>query len=85
MDQDRVDRAVGHRLAERRDVLLAVGASARHMRGDWLKIWIAAQPRSTPRSIAFGRPPAGETCAPISMAAILCPAPADRPLRPPIL
>ena len=39
------------------------------MRGDWLKIWIARQPRSTPRSIALGRPPAGETCAPISMAA----------------
>src|SRR6202012_482246 len=37
------------------------------MRGDWLKIWIASQPRSTPRSIALGRPPAGETCAPISM------------------
>src|SRR5580693_2617708 len=38
------------------------------MRGDWLKIWIARQPRCTPRSIAFGRPPAGETCAPISIA-----------------
>src|SRR5271169_6517771 len=41
------------------------------MRGDWLKIWIARQPRSTPRSTAFGRPPAGETCAPISMRAIM--------------
>src|ERR1700684_3167008 len=41
------------------------------MRGDWLKIWIARQPRSTPRSIAFSRPPAGETCAPISMRAIM--------------
>src|ERR1700682_1264264 len=39
------------------------------MRGDWLKIWIARQLRSTPRSIAFGRPPAGETWAPISMRA----------------
>src|SRR5438132_9872051 len=39
------------------------------MRGDWLKIWIARQPRSTPRSIAFGSPPAVETCAPISMRA----------------
>ena len=39
-----------------------------HIRGDWLKIWIARQPRSTPRSIAFGSPPAGETCAPISTA-----------------
>ena len=38
-----------------------------HMRGDWLKIWIARQPRSTPRSTAFGRPPAGETWAPISI------------------
>src|ERR1700719_1842769 len=39
------------------------------MRADWLKIWIARQPRSTPRSIALARPPAGETCAPISMRA----------------
>src|SRR5438309_7204481 len=39
------------------------------MRGDWLKIWIARAPRSTPRSIAFGSPPAGETWAPISMRA----------------
>src|SRR4029077_1991955 len=37
------------------------------MRGDWLKIWIAWQPRSEPRSIALASPPAGETCAPISM------------------
>ena len=37
------------------------------MRGDWLKIWIARQPLSTPRSTAFGRPPAGETWAPISI------------------
>ena len=37
------------------------------MRGDWLKIWIARQPRCSPRSIAFARPPAGETCAPISI------------------
>ena len=40
----------------------------RHMRGDWLKIWIASQPRSTPRSCAFTRPPAVETWAPISIA-----------------
>ena len=58
VDQHGVDRAVRHRLAERRDVLLAVGVGF-HMRGDWLKIWIARQPRSTPRSIAFGRPPGG--------------------------
>src|SRR2546430_5669560 len=38
------------------------------MRGDWLKIWIARQPRSVPRSTALARPPARETCAPISMA-----------------
>src|SRR2546430_13605447 len=44
-------------------------AVGRHMRGDWLKIWIARQPRSTPRSIAFGSPPASDTCAPISMRA----------------
>src|SRR6202049_243731 len=37
------------------------------MRGDWLKIWIARQPRSSPRAIALCSPPAGETCAPISM------------------
>src|SRR5206468_966116 len=44
-------------------------ADGLHMRGDWLKIWIARQPRSTPRSIAFASPPAGETWAPISMRA----------------
>src|ERR1700722_11712256 len=41
------------------------------MRGDWLKIWIAVQPRSMPRSIAFGSPPEGDTCAPISIGAIM--------------
>src|SRR3954465_6550244 len=52
----------------------------RHARGLWLKNWIASQPRSTPRSTAFAGPPAGETCAPMSMGiwtpalhAILCP------------
>src|ERR1700761_5455746 len=43
----------------------------RHMRGLWLKIWIASQPRSWPRSTAFSRPPAVETCAPTNMVAIL--------------
>src|SRR5687767_11081813 len=38
------------------------------MRGDWLKIWIASHSRSTPRSTALGRPPAGETWAPRSTA-----------------
>ena len=28
------------------------------MRGDWLKIWIASAPRSTPAATAFSRPPA---------------------------
>ena len=37
------------------------------MRGLWLKIWIDSQPRSLPRSIAFARPPAVETCAPINI------------------
>ena len=37
------------------------------MRGDWLKIWIASQPRSTPRCDRLARPPAGDTWAPISM------------------
>src|ERR1700761_917022 len=41
------------------------------MRGLWLKIWIASQPRSWPRSTAFSRPPAVETCAPTNMDAIL--------------
>src|SRR3954470_12260859 len=39
----------------------------RHIRGLWWKIWIDSQPRSSPRSIAFGRPPPVETCAPINM------------------
>src|SRR3954452_6428710 len=37
------------------------------MRGLWLKIWIDSQPRAVPRSIAVGRPPPVETCAPISI------------------
>jgi len=32
-----------------------------------LKIWIDSQPRSLPRSIAFAKPPAVETCAPINI------------------
>src|SRR6478752_2332426 len=39
----------------------------RHMRGLWLKIWIDSQPRSSPRLIAFTRPPAVDTCAPTNM------------------
>src|SRR4051812_44029108 len=39
----------------------------RHIRGLWWKIWIDSQSRSLPRSIAFGRPPPVETCAPINM------------------
>ena len=42
----------------------------RHWRGDWLKTWIASQPRSTPRSCACTSPPAVETCAPISIARV---------------
>src|SRR3954463_14420818 len=37
------------------------------MRGDWLKIWIAPAPSSTPRSTALAGPPAGETWAPMSI------------------
>src|SRR3954453_22735636 len=37
------------------------------MRGLWLKIWIDSQPRAVPRSIAVGRPPPVETCAPINI------------------
>src|SRR5215203_4124398 len=39
----------------------------RHARGLWLKNWMALQRRSTPRWTAFAGPPAGETCAPISI------------------
>src|SRR5918992_2272275 len=39
----------------------------RHWRGDWLKTWMAWQPRCTPRSWACTRPPAVDTCAPISI------------------
>jgi glutamyl/glutaminyl-tRNA synthetase len=39
----------------------------RHWRGDWLKTWMASQPRCTPRSWACTRPPAVDTCAPISI------------------
>src|SRR5688500_8511083 len=39
-----------------------------HARGFWLKIWIAWQPRSTPRCTAFATPPAGETWPPMSIA-----------------
>ena len=38
-----------------------------HARGFWLKIWMAWQPRSTPRSTALATPPAGETWAPINI------------------
>ncbi|HEX6713443.1 MAG TPA: glutamate--tRNA ligase [Thermoleophilaceae bacterium] len=41
------------------------------MRGDWLKIWIASDSDSTPRSWALMRPPAVETWAPNSIAAEL--------------
>ena len=49
----------------------SVYSRERHARGLWLKIWMAWQPFSTPRSTAFAGPPAGETWAPISMAARL--------------
>src|SRR4051794_39699241 len=39
----------------------------RHIRGLWWKIWIDSQTRSLPRSIAFGRPPPVEICAPTNM------------------
>src|SRR6476659_3745968 len=41
------------------------------MRGDWLKIWIASDSDSTPRSWALTRPPAVDTWAPNSIAAEL--------------
>ena len=39
----------------------------RHIRGLWLKIWIASQRVSSARSTALSRPPAVETWAPISI------------------
>ena len=52
------------------------------MRGDWLKICTASHSRSTARSTAFGRPPALETWAPISIGAPrYCPDRDARPLR----
>ena len=67
MDQQRVDVRArpsprGRRRPPRREY-----SRGFHARGFWLKIWIARQPRSTPRSTAFAGPPAGETWAPISM------------------
>src|SRR4051812_41144064 len=43
-------------------------ATGRHMRGDWLKIWIASDSDSTPRAWALARPPAVDTWAPNSIA-----------------
>src|SRR3954447_24411359 len=43
-------------------------ATGRHARGDWLKIWIASDWDSTPRSWALTRPPAVDTWAPNSIA-----------------
>src|SRR5918997_3070143 len=53
-----------------------------HWRGLWLKIWIARQPRSTPRATALAGPPAGETWAPISMRPGSLVAPLSRPSAP---
>ena len=47
----------------------------RHWRGDWLKTWIASQPRSTPRWCACTSPPAVETWAPMSMRVRFAPSP----------
>src|SRR3954453_18169264 len=46
-------------------------ATGRHMRGDWLKIWMDSDSDSTPRSWALTRPPAVDTWAPNSIAAEL--------------
>src|SRR3954468_10375324 len=42
-----------------------------HARGFWLKIWMASQPFSSPRSRALGTPPAGETWAPTSIVRVV--------------
>ena len=71
VDQHRVDRRCRPSPRGRRRSRPSSYLVGRHMRGDWLKIWIARQPLSTPRSTAFGRPPAGDTWAPISMLALM--------------
>ena len=52
VDQDGADLARGDRLAEARRSPPRRRRVGRHMRGDWLKIWIARQPSSVPRSTA---------------------------------
>src|SRR4029077_620691 len=42
-------------------------AVGRHIRGLWVKTWMASHPISTPRSTAFQMPPADETWAPMSI------------------
>ena len=51
VDQDRIDRARGHRLPEGREVLVAVGRRAPHARR-LVEDLDRRQPRSMPRSIA---------------------------------
>ena len=45
----------------------------RHIRGLWLKIWIASDFDSTPRSTALAKPPAVETWQPISKGRLVYP------------
>ena len=59
VDQDRVDGARVHRRAERRDVLGRGRPVGFHVRGDWLKIWIAVQPRSSAALDRLGKPAGG--------------------------
>ena len=55
---------IASRKAAKSSSLYFVG---RHIRGLWLKIWIASERVSSARSSTLSRPPAVETWAPISM------------------
>src|SRR5215213_9182074 len=58
------DASIASRKAAKSSSEYRVG---RHIRGLWLKTWIASQSRSSARSIARKSPPPVETWAPISM------------------
>ena len=58
---------VSARRSLKRPTASSVCAVGRHMRGLWVKTWIASHPISAPRSTAFQMPPADETWAPKSI------------------
>ena len=67
MDHHRLDRRAVHRLAEGGEVLVAVAGRPPHPRALVEDLDRVAAAARSPRSIALGRPPAVETCAPINM------------------